>query len=144
MSHQLITVFFFASLSIYFIHAYTIPLPFGGVDVNKRPDGSDEVSIHHGINVSGYGTSSGLTFTGGNGTGGTVSSHGGILDGKGGQYGIGNTFGGDKKKGVQLDSDLNLGNETVHGGVGKESQFFTELDQLSKKKKQEEKEKIHQ
>uniref|UniRef100_A0AC34G9K9 Uncharacterized protein n=1 Tax=Panagrolaimus sp. ES5 TaxID=591445 RepID=A0AC34G9K9_9BILA len=63
------------------------------------------------------------------------------LDGHGGQYGIGSTFGGDKDKGVQLDSDLNLGNETVHGGVGKESQFFTELDQLSKKKKQE-KEKI--
>uniref|UniRef100_A0A914YEG7 Uncharacterized protein n=1 Tax=Panagrolaimus superbus TaxID=310955 RepID=A0A914YEG7_9BILA len=94
--------------------AYTIPLPFGGIDVNKRPDGSDEVSVHNGINVSGYGYGSGLTFNGKNGTGGSVSSHSGVLDGHGGQYGIGSTFGGDKKKGVQLDSDLNLGNETVH------------------------------
>ena len=116
--------------------AYVIPLPFGNVSVEEGPDGKKVVGINHGINIGGYGTSSGLTINGNNGSGGSVQTHGGILA-NGSEYGTSSTFGGDKQKGVQLDTDLNLGNDTVHGGVGKETQFFDELGNVVNKKKED-------
>ncbi|KAI1719029.1 hypothetical protein DdX_06148 [Ditylenchus destructor] len=49
-----------------------VPLPFGGVDVNKGPDGKPQVGINQGLNIMGHGFQSGL----GIGTGGVKTGLG--------------------------------------------------------------------
>ena len=104
---------------------------------NKTPDGQVEVGVNQNVNILGWGGSRGIKFTGGNGTFQT-ETEGGILA-NGTNFGANSTFGVDKEKGVKLDSDLNVGNETVQGGVGKESSFISGLTDLIKKKTDEKK-----
>ncbi|KAE9555785.1 hypothetical protein FO519_000999 [Halicephalobus sp. NKZ332] len=116
---------------------FNIPLPFGGLTFNKNPDGQVAVGVNQNVNIFGWGGSRGIKFTGGNGTFQT-ETEGGILA-NGTNFGGNSTFGADKQKGVTLDSDLNVGNETVKGGVGKESSFISGLADLVKKKSQDKK-----
>lgn len=120
---------------------FNIPLPFGGITVDKRPDGQTQVGLNQGINILGWGGSRGITFTGGNGSF-SARPEGSILA-NGTNIGTNSTFGFDKEKGVALDTDLNLGDDTVHGGVGKESQFINDLSTVVDKKKKEKEAKIN-
>lgn len=86
------------------------------------------------MNIFGWGGNRGIKITGGNGTLQT-ETNGGILA-NGTNFGANSTMGFDKQKGVKLDTDVNVGNDTIQGGVGKESNFFTELADLIKKKNQ--------
>ncbi|KAH7699243.1 Protein F40H3.3, partial [Aphelenchoides avenae] len=117
---------------------FRIPLPFGGIDVKKGPDGESQVGIGSNVNILGWGGNSGLTFTKKNGSF-TTQTQGGILT-NGTQRGLNSTFGVDKNEGLTADTDLQLGkNKTVHGGVGKESQFINELSGVIKDGEEERK-----
>lgn len=92
---------------------FTIPLPFGGIDVKKGPDGETQVGVGSNVNILGWGGNSGLTFTSKNGSF-TTQTQGGILT-NGTERGLNSTFGVDKNKGLTADTDLQLGkNKTVH------------------------------
>lgn len=51
-----------------FLDAFTIPLPFGGIDVNKESNGKVNVNAHSDVNILGFGGNSGLDISGGNGS----------------------------------------------------------------------------
>uniref|UniRef100_A0AC34QIK8 Uncharacterized protein n=1 Tax=Panagrolaimus sp. JU765 TaxID=591449 RepID=A0AC34QIK8_9BILA len=116
---------------------FNIPLPFGGLSFTKKPDGQFEVGVDQNVNILGWGANRGIKFGGGNGTFQTQTS-GGILA-NGTNFGANSTMGFDKQTGVQLDTDVNVGNDTVKGGVGKESSFITGLADLINKKKNQKK-----
>uniref|UniRef100_A0A7E4WC00 Uncharacterized protein n=1 Tax=Panagrellus redivivus TaxID=6233 RepID=A0A7E4WC00_PANRE len=108
---------------------FNIPLPFGGLTFNKKPNGQIEIQTQQDVDILGYGGSRGFNITAGNGTFMT-ESEGGILA-NGTKYGTNSTIGG-SNKGIVADSDLNVGNKTVKGGLGKESSFIGGLADLFK------------
>lgn len=47
---------------------FVIPLPFGSISINKGDDGTTKVGLNNGLNISGNGAQSGMTFTSKNGS----------------------------------------------------------------------------
>lgn len=107
---------------------FRIPLPFGSIDIDKNPDGSLNFGTNSDINILGYGLNSGLNFTSRNGSFSTscrslkhvidfglITSAGlGATIVQNQTYGLNSSFDVDQQKGLEINSDVNLGNKSIH------------------------------
>ncbi|KAI6174699.1 hypothetical protein M3Y97_01019400 [Aphelenchoides bicaudatus] len=114
---------------------FRIPLPFGSIDLNKNPDGTVDFAGNSNINILGYGANSGLNFTSRNGSFAVSPALGAIV--KNQTYGSSSSLAVDQNKGVGIDSNVNLGEKTLHGGLGKEAQFINEAVQAGQEAQQQ-------
>ncbi|CAD5234422.1 unnamed protein product [Bursaphelenchus xylophilus] len=126
-------VFLFAVVGVAITYAFKIPLPFGQINVDKEEDGTVNAGVNSNINILGYGGSSGLEVTSKNGSL-ALKPQAAILANNT-AYGANSTYSVDKKEGIVADTDVDAGNHTFHGGVGKESQFVNEVGDAVKSKK---------
>ncbi|CAD6190206.1 unnamed protein product [Caenorhabditis auriculariae] len=109
---------------------FVIPFPWGNLVIGKNPDGTVDVTTNTGINVNGNGVNRQTKLTVGNGTFNIKDDADVMVDGK--KSGAGLDVGFDKNEGIKLDNNIMVNNKTARGGVGKESQFFSELDDIVK------------
>ncbi|CAD5229372.1 unnamed protein product [Bursaphelenchus okinawaensis] len=127
-------VFFVALLTVIITNGFKIPIPFGSIDYEKDKDGNVDAGINSDINIMGSGASSGFNVEKEkNGTFALKPQLG--ITANNTYYGSNSTFGVDKEKGIQADSDVEAGKNTFHGGVGKESQFINEVGTAVEEKK---------
>ncbi|CAD5232701.1 unnamed protein product [Bursaphelenchus xylophilus] len=126
------SILIIAALFIAQYYAFTIPLPFGGINIDKNERGETSVDTFSNLNFFGYGANTGLKVKGGNG-GLTLEPRNEILV-KNKNYGVNSTFGFEKQKGIAIDSDVSAGDNTFHGGLGKENRFINEIGQAAQQK----------
>ncbi|CAD5222665.1 unnamed protein product [Bursaphelenchus okinawaensis] len=118
-------------------YAFTIPLPFGGINIDKNAQGETSVDTFSNLNFFGYGANTGFKVKGGD-SGLTLEPRNEILV-KNKNYGVNSTFGFEKEKGIAVDSDVSAGDNTFHGGLGKEGQFINEIGQATQQQAAERK-----
>lgn len=61
-------LFIFTLVNCNYIYSFVIPLPFGGIDINRGANGQVGVNTFSGFNILGNGFNSGFNVEAGNGT----------------------------------------------------------------------------
>ncbi|PAV85092.1 hypothetical protein WR25_04512 isoform B [Diploscapter pachys] len=119
------------AISLVFILVHTqdsgfvIPLPFGGLNIKKTEDGKTEIDANGNLNIFGWGAKKDFKIVTGNGTFDIKNKDTAIVNNT--DFGLGGDLGVDKSKGISNNVNLTLGDQTSHGGVGKETNFIEEL-----------------
>uniref|UniRef100_A0A1I7UA95 Uncharacterized protein n=1 Tax=Caenorhabditis tropicalis TaxID=1561998 RepID=A0A1I7UA95_9PELO len=109
---------------------FIIPLPFGGISLNKNEKGELEIGGTQNFNILGWGANRDFKLTTGNGTFKLDKTDEAILNGS--TYGGSGSIGVDEKKGLDLSQNITLDDKKLVGGLGKEMTFFESLADLLK------------
>ncbi|CCD66153.1 uncharacterized protein CELE_F40H3.3 [Caenorhabditis elegans] len=109
---------------------FNIPLPFGGISLNKNKNGELEIGGNQNFNLFGWGANRDFKLTTGNGTFKLDKTDEAILNGS--TYGGSGSIGVDEKTGIDIGQNLTLDDKKLVGGLGKEMNFLESLAALFK------------
>ncbi|PIC46541.1 hypothetical protein B9Z55_006200 [Caenorhabditis nigoni] len=109
---------------------FNIPLPFGGISLNKNEKGELEIDGTQNFNFLGWGANRDFKLTTGNGTFKLDKTDEAILNGS--TYGGSGSIGVDEKTGIDFGQNVTLNDKKLVGGLGKEKSFFESLADLLK------------
>ncbi|KAE9415642.1 hypothetical protein Angca_000883, partial [Angiostrongylus cantonensis] len=104
---------------------FNIPLPFGNIGLQKGDDGNVKITSNEGFNLFGYGGRRNVKLTTGNGTFHIERQDAALVNGS--QYGGSGSFKFDREKGFDIGQNVTVGDQTVVGGPGRESNFLVGL-----------------
>ncbi|WKX97044.1 hypothetical protein Q1695_013023 [Nippostrongylus brasiliensis] len=104
---------------------FNIPIPFGNIGLNKGKDGELEITSNEGFDLFGFGGKRNTKLVAGNGTFYIAKEDKALVNGT--EYGGSGAFGFDKQKGINVGQNVTLGDMTVVGGPGRESNFIADL-----------------
>ncbi|VDL83005.1 unnamed protein product [Nippostrongylus brasiliensis] len=97
---------------------FNIPIPFGNIGLNKGKDGEVCDRIPPSLFSSSFGKKAVLPFL-------MLQEDKALVNGT--EYGGSGAFGFDKQKGINVGQNVTLGDMTVVGGPGRESNFIADL-----------------
>lgn len=109
---------------------FNIPLPFGGISLNKNAKGEVEIGGTQNFNFFGWGANRDFKLTTGNGTFKLDKNDEAILNGS--TYGGSGSIAVDENKGLDFGQNITLDDKKLVGGLGKEMSFFESLAELLK------------